>query len=336
MLIQSDFSLKNYNTFGINAKAKHFAEFQNLEDLIFLLEKFNNIPQLILGGGSNILFTQDFEGIVLLNDLQGVEKIDENESHVWLKAGAGVNWHDFVRFCLENNWAGVENLSLIPGTVGAAPMQNIGAYGIEIKDVIENVIALEIKTGKLHVFSNEDCKFGYRESIFKHEAKNKFIIAAVTFRLSKNPQFNITYGAIADTLKALQIQELSIKAISQAVCHIRLSKLPNPAEIGNAGSFFKNPEISKAHFEKLKAKFSEIVSYPASENLVKIPAGWLIEQAGWKGNRFGEVGVHAKQALVLVNYGNGTGKEILALAQQIQVSVLEKFEIQLVMEVNII
>ena len=260
----------------------------------------------------------------------------ENDDNIWIKSGAGVAWHDLVMHCVNQNYAGIENLSLIPGTVGAAPMQNIGAYGIEIKDVFEDLEAIEIATGKTKIFDQQICNFGYRESIFKHEAKGKYIILNVTFKLNKKPTFYVEYGAIKDTLAEMGIAELSIKAISDAVIHIRQSKLPNPAEIGNAGSFFKNPEIQKTQFEKLKAQFPTIPSYPVSETTTKVPAGWLIEQAGWKGQRFGNVGVHAKQALVLVNYGGGKGEEIKTLSQKIQVSVKEKFGIQLSAEVNFV
>lgn len=265
-----------------------------------------------------------------------MEVVKETEENIWIKAGAGVVWHDLVMHCVNQNYAGIENLSLIPGTVGAAPMQNIGAYGIEIKEVFEELEALEIETGEIRTFDKATCNFGYRESIFKHEAKGKYIILNVTFKLSKNPTFHLEYGAIRDTLAEMGVLELGIRAISDAVIHIRQSKLPNPAEIGNAGSFFKNPEIPNTQFEALKAQFPTIPSYPVNETTTKVPAGWLIEQAGWKGQRFGNVGVHAKQALVLVNYGGGKGEEIKDLSQKIQASVKEKFGIQLSAEVNFI
>lgn len=337
-MIHKNISLKKYNTFGIEAKAKYFVEVNNLDELIEILKnkKFQDTKRLILGGGSNILLTKDFDGLVIKINLGGIEKIKEDQNHIYLKSGAGVIWHDLVMFCVNQGYAGIENLSLIPGTVGAAPMQNIGAYGVELKDTFESLEALNISTLQVETFDLMTCQFGYRESIFKHEAKDKYIILNVTLRLNKKPNFQTSYGAIKDTLTEMGISELSIKAISDAVIHIRRSKLPDPAEIGNAGSFFKNPEIPKTQFEELKEKYPTIPSYPVNENLVKVPAGWLIEQAGWKGQRFGQIGVHAKQALVLVNYGNGKGLEIKELSQKIQASIKEKFGIILHAEVNFI
>ncbi|MCU0443756.1 MAG: UDP-N-acetylmuramate dehydrogenase [Microscillaceae bacterium] len=336
MHVQENFSLQNYNTFGIEAQAKRFAEFRDIAELRQLLQAYPHEPKLILGGGSNLLFTQDFAGLVLKNSILGISQVADNQDFVVLKVGAGENWHQFVLHCLANHWAGVENLSLIPGLVGASPMQNIGAYGVEVKEVIESVEALAIADGSLRVFSNAECKFGYRESIFKNELKNQYIITHVHFRLAKQPNFKVSYGDIQKTLQDLHIQELTIQAVSQAVCQIRQSKLPNPAELGNAGSFFKNPEIPTAQFEKLKTQFPTIPSYPINAQIIKIPAGWLIEQAGWKGKRSGNIGVHDKQALVIVNYGGGKGLEIKQLAQQIQTSVREKFGIELKPEVNFI
>lgn len=338
MIIQKDIQLKPFNTFGIEATAKYFIEVSSIEQLQEILQNpdYQSTERLILGGGSNMLLTKDFEGLVIKIAIKGFEVVNENEDNIWLKVGAGVVWHDLVLQCVNQNYAGMENLSLIPGTVGAAPMQNIGAYGIEIKEVFEELQALEIATGEIKNFDKAMCNFGYRESIFKHEAKGKYIILNVTFKLNKRPTFHIEYGAIKDTLAEMNISEMSIKSISDAVIHIRQSKLPNPAEIGNAGSFFKNPEIPNSQFETLKAQFPTIPSYPVSDTTTKVPAGWLIEQAGWKGQRFGNVGVHAKQALVLVNYGGGKGEEIKDLSQKIQASVKEKFEIQLSVEVNFI
>jgi UDP-N-acetylmuramate dehydrogenase len=337
-IVFNNFSLKKYNTFGIEAQAKYFVEVNNTDELIEVLknEQFEETEKLILGGGSNMLLTQDFNGLVIKINIGGIEKIREDENHVYLQSGAGVVWHEFVMYCIENNLAGIENLSLIPGTVGAAPMQNIGAYGVEIKDTFESLNALNISTLQVESFDLKTCRFGYRESIFKHEAKGKYIILDVIFRLNKQPNFQTSYGAIKDTLAEMGVSELSIKAVSDAVIHIRRSKLPDPAEIGNAGSFFKNPEIPKGHFDELKEKYPTIPSYPVNESLVKVPAGWLIEQAGWKGQRFGEIGVHAKQALVLVNYGGGKGLEIKELSQKIQASIKEKFGINLHVEVNFI
>ncbi len=338
MIVQKDVQLKPYNTFGIEATAKYFVEVSSIEQLKEILQNpdYQSTERLILGGGSNMLLTKDFDGLVIKMSIKGMEIVRETEENIWIKAGAGVVWHDLVMHCVAQNYAGVENLSLIPGTVGAAPMQNIGAYGIEIKEVFEELEALEIGTGEIRTFDKVTCNFGYRESIFKHEAKGKYIILNVTFKLSKKPTFHVEYGAIKDTLAEMGVTEMSIKAISDAVIHIRQSKLPNPAEIGNAGSFFKNPEIPNTQFEALKAQFPTIPSYPVSETTTKVPAGWLIEQAGWKGQRFGNVGVHAKQALVLVNYGGGKGEEIKDLSQKIQASIKEKFGIQLSAEVNFI
>lgn len=338
MIVQKDVQLKPFNTFGIEATARYFVEVSSIEQLQEILQNpdYQSTERLILGGGSNMLLTKDFDGLVIKIAIKGFEVVQENEDNVWIKAGAGVVWHDLVIQCINEGYAGMENLSLIPGTVGAAPMQNIGAYGVEIKEVFEELQALEIATGEIKIFDKATCNFGYRESIFKHEAKSKYIILNVTFKLSKNHRFHLEYGAIKDTLAEMGVMELGIRAISDAVIHIRQSKLPNPAEIGNAGSFFKNPEIPNTQFEALKTQFPTIPSYPVSETTTKVPAGWLIEQAGWKGKRFGNVGVHAKQALVLVNYGGGKGEEIKDLSEKIQASVKEKFGIQLSAEVNFI
>lgn len=338
MTVQTNVSLKPYNTFGLEANAKYFVEVSSIEQLHSLLNDptYQQMERLILGGGSNLLLTQDFEGIVIKIAIKGIEKIKENQEHTWLKVGAGEVWHHLVMYCVNHNYAGIENLSLIPGTVGAAPMQNIGAYGVEIKEVFESLEAVDIKTGLIRSFTKDECRFGYRESIFKHEAKGKYVIVNVNFRLSNTPVFHVAYGAIQDTLAAMNIGTLSIKAISDAVISIRQSKLPNPAEIGNAGSFFKNPEIPKEQYDLLKEKFPSIPAYPVNEKTVKVPAGWLIEQAGWKGQRFGDVGVHTKQALVLVNYGGGKGNEIKELSQKIQNSIIKQFGIQLQAEVNFV
>jgi UDP-N-acetylmuramate dehydrogenase len=336
MHIQSEVSLKPYNTFGIDVKARQFVEITQLSDLQTLLNEQANTPLLILGGGSNVLFTQDFEGLVVKIKLKGVSVIREDDTDVWLEAAAGEVWHDLVMYCVQQGYGGIENLSLIPGTVGAAPMQNIGAYGVEIRQVLETVQAVERSTGAVKTFTNEECKFGYRESVFKNIYKDQFIITGITLKLSKKPQFNTSYGAIQATLEANNVDTLSIQAISDAVCQIRSSKLPNPAEIGNAGSFFKNPEIPLTQFEALKKDFPHIVGYPLAGDKVKVPAGWLIEQCGWKGKRLGAIGVHTKQALVLVNYGGGDGSEIKKLALDIQVSVKQKFGIEIKPEINIV
>ena len=338
MEFKENYSLKNLNTFGINAYCRYFSEFDNTENLKNALEHqlSKNNKKLILGGGSNILFTKDFDGVVLKNNISGIEKIKEDENHVYIKAGAGVNWHSFVQYCIENNLAGVENLSLIPGNVGASPMQNIGAYGVEVKDVIESVHGIFTEDLKEFSLSNTDCNFAYRESIFKHELKNKAIITHVIYRLNKTPKFNTSYGAIEQELDKMGIKDLSIKAISDAVCNIRKSKLPNPSEIGNAGSFFKNPTVDKTTFEKLKNNFVDIPNYPQADGNIKLAAGWLIEQCGWKGFRNDDYGVHKLQALVLVNYGNAKGGDIYRLSEDILKSVIEKFGVTLEREVNII
>ncbi len=335
-MFQSNVSLLPYNTFSLEAKARYFYAFKDINRLQNALKQRDGETLLILGGGSNILLTQDFEGLVLKNDLKGIEVERETSEHFLVKVQAGENWHQFVLEAIKHNWAGIENLSLIPGTVGAAPMQNIGAYGVEIEQVFEELEALEISTGKMHRFSHSDCEFGYRESVFKKTLKGQFIICSVTFRLLKEPQFNTSYGAIKETLEENGVSELSIQAISQAVIQIRQSKLPDPAKIGNAGSFFKNPTIDKLDFEGLKAEFSNIPGYQLPKKQVKIPAAWLIDQCGWKGKTFGEIGVHKNQPLVLVNYGDGNGENIKDLAFKIQDSVRAKFGIELTPEVNII
>jgi UDP-N-acetylmuramate dehydrogenase len=336
--IQENFSLLHYNTFGINARCDFFVEIFSVDDLKAIIsdERFRSLSKLILGGGSNLLFTQDFHGLVIKNSIKGILKGKEDENYVWLKCNAGEVWHDIVLFAIQNNLGGIENLSLIPGQVGAAPMQNIGAYGIELESVFDSLEAIDMQTGEAKVFHKEECRFGYRESIFKKEAKGKYCIVSVTLRLNKKPQLNISYGAIQDTLKNMNVVRPDIKCVSEAVINIRTSKLPDPKVLGNAGSFFKNPEISNELFEQLRTNFPDIPNFSAANNMVKIPAAWLIEQCGWKGKRIGNTGSHAQQALVLVNYGNATGNEIKQLAGNIQQSVKQKFGIALTPEVNII
>lgn len=330
-------NLLPYNTFGISALASQFVEVNSVTQLQNLIQEklISENPFLILGGGSNILFTKNYEGLVLKNNLKGIEVSRENENYVWLKAAGGEVWHELVMYCVNKNWGGIENLSLIPGTVGAAPMQNIGAYGVEIKDTFEELEAINIQTGELEKFNNEQCKFGYRESIFKHEAKGKYFITSVTLKLNKKPVLNTSYGDIETLIKEWKIVKPTIADVSKAVIAIRQSKLPDPAQLGNAGSFFKNPVIEISQFEKLQKNYSTLKSFPGPDGKVKIPAAWLIEQAGWKGKRFGNIGVHEKQALVLVNYGGGTGKELIELAHKIIDSVKEKFGVELTPEVNI-
>jgi UDP-N-acetylmuramate dehydrogenase len=325
--------LKPYNTFGLAATAQYFAKLSSVEQLSNLNK---NAPVLVLGGGSNLLFRDNINGYVVKNEIMGIELIREDTDHVYVRAGAGENWHGFVEHCIANGWCGVENLALIPGCIGASPMQNIGAYGVEIKDIFHSLEAWHLQDKELHSFSLEDCAFGYRESVFKRKYKGQYIITHVTYRLRKTPEFHISYGAIQQELERMGAQELSIRAVADAVISIRKSKLPDPAEIGNAGSFFKNPEVTAETFAGLKQQFPDIIGYPTSSGMVKLAAGWLIERAGWKGYRQGDAGVHAKQALVLVNYGGATGDEIFQLSEEILHSIDAQFGVQLEREVNII
>jgi UDP-N-acetylmuramate dehydrogenase len=292
--------------------------------------------RFILGGGSNILFTKDFDGHVLKNDIRGIAKINEDDEYVYVRVGAGENWHQFVLFCIKNNWQGIENLSLIPGNVGASPMQNIGAYGVEIRELFLELNAFHVHEKSIHKFNLRDCQFGYRESVFKKNHKDQFVILDVTYRLNKTPRFNTSYGAVEKELQRMKVHDLSAAAISQAIINIRTSKLPDPAAIGNAGSFFKNPSVSKEKFAALKTEFENIIGFENSEGSIKLAAGWLIEQCGWKGFRKGDAGCYDKQALVLVNYGGATGAEIYNLSEEIRQSVIEKFGVALEREVNII
>jgi UDP-N-acetylmuramate dehydrogenase len=337
--IQENVDLRSLNTFGIRAKARYFVSVISQEQLstLFHHDLFRNSKRLILGGGSNILFTSDFDGLVILNQLRGFATVRETDDTVWLSVASGENWHNLVMHCVNHNYGGIENLSLIPGTVGAAPMQNIGAYGVELGEVIESVDAVDIHSGEKLTFPNKACLFGYRESIFKQELKEKIFISSITLRLSKkNHRLRLDYGAIQETLRALKITQPTLRDVSRAVIQIRSSKLPDPAVLGNAGSFFKNPSVPETHYQSLKFKYPKIPGYTTENQLIKVPAGWLIEQCGWKGLQRGFVGVHQQQALVLVNTGNATGADVLQLAHDIQASVLEKFNITLVPEVNIV
>lgn len=337
--IESNKNLKKYNTFSIPAIAEKFSIFKSEKDLTELLSesKKQQLPLLILGGGSNILFTQNVTGIVLKNEIHGIELLEENTDSVLVKCGAGEVWHEFVIYCVNKGWAGIENLSLIPGTVGASPIQNIGAYGVEVKDTIASVDCIEIETGNKKRFTNAECAFGYRDSIFKKTLKGKYVITNVAFRLKKQASVNTSYGAIQQVLDEKGITHPNIRDVSRAVVEIRRSKLPNPAQLGNAGSFFKNPEIPSKQFEELKNKYPDIISFPGSaEGFIKVPAGWLIERSGWKGKVVGNVGVHRLQALVLVNYGGATGQEVVDLSVEVRKSVQELFGIDLTPEVNII
>jgi len=336
--LQENISLSPLHTFHIQATARYYSLIQDAKVLPSLLDRpaLKSLPRVVIGNGSNILFVKDFEGWVIHMGIGGIAQIQQDHQHVLLRVGAGVQWHQLVVYCVERNYAGIENLSWIPGTVGAAPVQNIGAYGGELSEVFEELEALEIRTGKIKKFKKTDCKFGYRESIFKNELKGEFIILSVTLRLDKEPTFRISYGAIEETLAAMQVKQVSIKAISEAITHIRQQKLPDPAILGNAGSFFKNPVIDVTTATKLQQDHPTLPTHVLPNDTMKIPAAWLIEQCGWKGYRRGEVGVHPQHALVLVNYGEAIGQEVFHLAQDIQQSVFGKFGIQLVPEVNMI
>ena len=356
MLLQRNVDLKPYNTFGISVNAELLGRFGSTHGARQLLQapELKDKPRLVLGGGSNILFTRDFHGLVLLNEIPGIEVVREDEHHVWVKAGAGVIWHDFVLFTVDRGFGGIENLSLIPGKVGAAPMQNIGAYGVEIKDTFDSLEALRIEDGEVITFDRAACNFGYRESFFKREGKDRFIILSVTFRLAKAGsayELNTSYGNIQQELDRMKITEPTIKDVSNAVIAIRQSKLPDPKVIGNAGSFFKNPVVPIGLVDEIRANYPDVVAFPAGSDRMKLAAGWLIEKAGWKGfkaaagtgtdnpqlttDNAGTYGVHEKQALVLVNYFGASGKEIYDLSSQILASIKEKFGVELEREVNI-
>jgi UDP-N-acetylmuramate dehydrogenase len=338
MEILENASLKAFNTFGIDAKAAKMVRFSSAADLreIFSNEELSAMPRLVLGGGSNLLLTSDFEGLVLKNEVPGMEMIREDNEHFYVKSGAGVNWHELVVESINNGWAGLENLSLIPGNVGASPMQNIGAYGVEVKDCFHELEAFNLETLETETFDAEACQFGYRESVFKRQLKNKFIIVSVTFRLLKRPQLNTSYGAIKGELNSLGIHQPTIVDVSQAVINIRSSKLPDPKVIGNAGSFFKNPLVTEEVYRRLVDENPSMPFYPAPEGKYKLAAGWLIEKSGWKGFRRENYGVHAKQALVLVNHGGATGSQIYDLSTEILADVKKKFGVELEREVNIV
>lgn len=335
MRIAENIDLKPFNTFGLSSIAERLVHITSQDDLVEYFESAAPYPSLVLGGGSNMLLTRDIPGTTLKIELPGIEVVDEDATHYYVRSGAGEVWHAFVLKAIESGWAGVENLSLIPGNVGAAPMQNIGAYGVEIKDVFHSLEAYLTADKSFETFYLKDCNFGYRESVFKRTLKNRAIICSVTFKLKKTPSFNTSYGAIEQELERMGVTDLSIKAISDAVIAIRRSKLPNPKEIGNAGSFFKNPVITKGHFESLKERYPNIVGYPAADD-VKVAAGWLIENAGYKGKRVGDYGIHTRQALVLVNYGGANGEDIYQLSEEVINRVEEMYDIRLEREVNII
>lgn len=337
MEIKDNISLKPYNTFGIDVMAKHFVEVTGLAQLQKLLQLSAYPKKFIISGGSNMLLTKDIEALVMHINLKGIRVVEEDRETVTIKIMAGENWHDLVLWTLEHDYGGLENLSLIPGNTGTAPIQNIGAYGVELKDVFVGCEAMNVQNQELEAFSKEDCQFGYRDSIFKNKAKGKYIITSVMLKLTKaNHKLHTFYGAIEDELKQMNVVTPTIRDISNAVVTIRSKKLPDPKEIGNSGSFFKNPVVSRKTFEKLQKKHPNAPCYKMEDDNYKIPAGWLIEQCGFKGKRFGDAGVHEKQALVLVNYGNAKGMEILELAEKIQKTVATKFGIRLFPEVNII
>ncbi len=338
MEILQDFSLYEHNTFGMNVKSKHACEVTSMDDLREIIGDghFRKLDKLVLGGGSNILFTRDFDGLVLLNRLKGIDVLEEDDQSILVKVGAGEVWHDFVMHCIDRGWGGVENLSLIPGNVGAAPMQNIGAYGVELISVFEELEAVHQETGEIRIFKKGECEFGYRTSIFKTHEKGNYVIAGVTMRLTKQHKINTSYGAIEQELEHMGVRTPTIKDVSDAVVSIRRSKLPDPSDIGNAGSFFKNPVIDKSLYEVIKGEHPDAPSYPVNDTKVKVPAGWLIEHLGWKGKRFDHHGVHARQALVLVNYGGAKGSDVYDLSQRIIDSVQKHFHIILEREVNVL
>jgi len=333
--IEHNRSLREFNSFGIEVEAQSFARFGSVEALKALLEGQEAGPIMILGGGSNVLFTKNVDALVLRNEIRGIDIVQEDDDFVFVQFGAGEVWHDCVMWAVDAGYAGIENLSLIPGSIGAAPMQNIGAYGVELKDVFHSLDALHLESHKVESFDAESCQFGYRESVFKKEKKNQYVILSVCLKLRKEALLNIAYGAIQSELERMEISAPQIEDISKAVINIRSSKLPDPKQIGNAGSFFKNPVIAVEQFEELKKEYANIPSYPLEEG-VKVPAGWLIEQAGWKGHKEGDIGVHDKQALVLVNRGKGSGQEIYDLSQKILEDIKSRYGIELEREVNIV
>jgi UDP-N-acetylmuramate dehydrogenase len=337
MEIQSNFSLKNYNTFGIEAKAKQFVAVHSISELKNVLEQNKLQNKFILGGGSNMLLTKNIEALVIHVNLKGKKIIQEDDDFVWVESQAGENWHEFVLWTIDQNFGGLENMSLIPGNVGTTPVQNIGAYGTEIKDTFVRCDAMKMENQEMKTFTKPECHFGYRESIFKNEAKDQYIITSVVFKLTKrNHKINTSYGDISGELAKNNITNPTLKEVSNAVISIRQSKLPDPKELGNSGSFFKNPILLKSDFEKIHQRFPEMKYYEVSATEVKVPAGWLIEQAGFKGKRFGDTGIHKNQALVLVNYGNATGQEILDVSKNIQETIFKTFGIHIEAEVNVI
>ena len=337
MMIQENVSLKPYNTFGIDVNARRFVSVTSVDELKNVIEQSRHEPLFIMGGGSNMLLTRDVDALVIQINLRGMEVLKQTDDSVWVEVQAGESWHEFVLYAISNDWGGIENMSLIPGNVGTAPIQNIGAYGREIKDTFVSCKALHLKTLELHEFTNEACKFGYRESIFKQSVKGEYIIVSVVFKLTRrNHVINTAYGDIQAELAAQGVTKPTIADVSRAVIAIRQSKLPDPKVLGNSGSFFKNPVIPASQFDELKLRFPDIKSFPVSETEVKVPAGWLIEKAGLKGKRWGNAGVHEKQALVIVNYGGASGAEILEVSKKVQREVFEQFGVAIEAEVNVI
>ena len=338
MEILANYPLKSLNTFNIKVDGKYYTEVASEEEIteaMQFIEK-QQLSLLVLGGGSNVLFTRDFPGLVMRINLRGIDLVSETAEEVLVRGGSGENWDDFVGYCVGKGYGGLENLSLIPGSVGASPVQNIGAYGVEMKDLFESLDFLDFQSGHVRTFNNADCRFGYRNSIFKHELKGKGIVLSVTFRLSKKPAYETGYGSIREELDKMGVTELSIGALREAVIRIRRSKLPDPDEIGNAGSFFKNPTIEAGQFEQLSKEFPGLVSFPQPGNRFKLAAGWLIDQCGWKGYREGDAGVHARQALVLVNHGSASGAAIFRLSEKIRESVMQRFGVGLEREVYVL
>jgi UDP-N-acetylmuramate dehydrogenase len=344
MQIQENISLKNYNSFKIDVRAKKFVELNSTEEIINLIneknlagfENLRGLNYLILGTGSNILFTKDFDGTILKINNKGIEVIKETGNYVYVKANAGEIWDDLIVYCIEHNYFGLENLSMIPGTVGAAPIQNIGAYGVELKDVFYQLEAIDIKSGEIKIYTKPECKFGYRDSIFKHKLKNRVIILSITLKLRKKETFNCNYADLRNELNSLGITEPTAAIVRDIVCRIRAKKLPYPSELGSAGSFFKNPVINEVKFTELINKYSDLKYYSLPVNKYKLAAGWMIEKCGWKGKRTGDVGVHKEQALVIVNYNNATGADITSFANKLMDEVMEQFGVLLDFEVNII
>ena len=336
--IQQDIPLKPYHTFGMNVKAGYFSEINSGDELIELLKSsvFMGNKHLVIGGGSNLLFRGDFNGLVIKMNTKGITTESEDEEHILIKAAAGEVWNDLVNYCTNKNYGGIENLSMIPGCIGAAPVQNIGAYGAELKDVFHSLEAIHISDLVYRTFTANDCEFGYRNSVFKNSLKGQYIILSITLKLSKKPVPCTSYSVLREELVNMDIKEATIKDISEAVCNIRSRKLPDPLVLGNAGSFFKNPVVSKEKFRRINAAYSNVPSFPVDEHHVKIPAGWLIEQCGWKGHRKGDAGVHCEQALVLVNYGNATAQDIMEIPGEITHDITEKFGIFIEKEVNVI